>query len=261
MDRQEQITTIQAYLRENARRQYETVSLPPFSLFFHPSDPVIYFNYAIPDSPVSGDQRNALIQLCAEYQKRSRVPRFEFLLEYAPGLPAALKQGGFQETERQWNMICTPTKLKQVGSVTEAIIIPLNSESSVTDIRDYIIAQRQGFNPENCTPPNEQEIRQARLDILIGGWQPFLARVGGEPAAAAAFGRIIGGVSEIAGIATRISFRRRGIATLLAWVATSEAFHQGAHTTCLTAADSNAGRIYERVGYQPFATMLSYCLP
>jgi hypothetical protein len=257
----DQVNAIQSYLRENARRQYESVSLPPFSLFFHPTDPVIYFNYAIPDSPIGGDQQNTLTQLCIEFRQRGRLPRFEFLYEYAPDLPLALLAGGFDETERQWNMICTPSQLQQAPPVPDLTLIELNPESPTADIRDYIMAQRQGFDPANTVIPAEADIRQARLDLLIGGWQAYLARVGAEPAGAAAFGRIITGISEIAGIATRMPFRRRGIATYLTWLTAWGAFHRGAHTTCLTAADAAAGRIYERVGFKPLATMLSFAKP
>ncbi len=45
------VDRLQAYLRHIAHRQYDTTSVPPFTLFFHPSDTLIYFNYAIPDEP------------------------------------------------------------------------------------------------------------------------------------------------------------------------------------------------------------------
>ncbi|MBE0695762.1 MAG: GNAT family N-acetyltransferase [Anaerolineaceae bacterium] len=259
----EQVNTIQAYLRENARRQYEMVPLAPFSLFFHPSDPFIYFNYAIPDFPTTGDPSLKIVlnHLSVEFRRRGRIPRFEFLLDYAPILPSILLDAGFHETDRQWNMICSPADLQPPVQVPEIEVVRLHPESATADVRDYIIAQRQGFNPSDNFSPDEGAIRQARLDFLVGGWQAYLARISGEPAAAAAFGRIIAGVSELAGIATRVPFRQRGIATYLTWLATSDAFNDGAQTTCLTAADSNAGRIYEHIGYKPFATMLSFSLP
>jgi hypothetical protein len=261
MNQSELVNEVQSYLRENARRQYELVSLPPFSLFFHPNDPVIYFNYAIPDFSIGEVQQSILRQLCVEFRNRDRLPRFEFLYEYAPELPETLRSSGFNETDRQWNMICTPSRLQSAPQVAGVTILELNPESPTADIRDYIIAQRQGFDPANTVIPAEADIRQARLDLLIGGWQAYLARVDEQPAGAAAFGRVISGVSEIAGIATRVPYRRLGIASYLTWLTASEAFHHGAHTTCLTAADAAAGRIYERVGFQPLATMLAYAKP
>ncbi len=42
------IMRLQAYLRHRARQPYDTVAVPPFTLFLHPSDPFPHFNYAIP---------------------------------------------------------------------------------------------------------------------------------------------------------------------------------------------------------------------
>ena len=257
-NKSEQITAIQSYLRENARRQYESISLHPFTLFFHPSDPLIYFNYAIPDNPAGGNLNTVLHRLGDEFRQRGRVPRFEFLEAFAPDLPAALITAGFRETERQWNMVCTPETLQPTAPIDDLTITALHPESPSVDIRDYLLAQRQGFSPGNESIPNEADVRQARLDFLIGGWHAFLGRIGEKPAAAATFGRIIGGVTEATGIATRPLFRRRGIAAHLTWHVTNEAFRQGARTACLTAADAAAGRIYERAGFQPFTIMLTF---
>jgi hypothetical protein len=37
------IGRLQAALRGVARLRYEALSIPPFTLFFHPSDPLPYF--------------------------------------------------------------------------------------------------------------------------------------------------------------------------------------------------------------------------
>lgn len=254
----QQINAIQSYMRENARLQYESVSFPPFTLFFHPTSNFPNFSYAIPDTPVSGNQVAVLQQIRESFERRGRKPRFEFLEAFAPDLPAALTAAGFIETERQWSMICSWQTLRAPPAVEGLSIIPLSVESAFADIRDFLLVQQEGFDPSSQAVPGEAAVQQARIDFLNGGWQPYLARAGGEPAACAVAARIIGGVTELTGIATRPSFRRRGIAAFLTWYATSEAFHQAADIACLTAADEGAGRVYERAGFQPFTTMLTY---
>ena len=54
-------------------------------------------------------------------------------------------------------------------------------------------------------------------------------------------------------------YRRRGIAGMLTAVMTQAAFAAGVRVAFLSAADERAGRVYERVGFQPFATALAYC--
>jgi GNAT superfamily N-acetyltransferase len=254
----QQISAIQSYLRENARRQYESFLLPPFTLFFHPMDAFTNFNYAIPDFSAGGDLNSVLHRLKGEFHKRKRVPRFEFLEAFAPDLPAALKAAGFAEAERQWGMTCTPETIQPTAAISGLSITALHPESPAADIRDFIFTQRQGFSPGYPEMPGEAEIRQARLDFLVGGWQAFIGRIGDEPAAAGSTGRIIDGVTEAAGIATRPIFRRRGIASYLTWHITHQAFEHGARIAYLTAADAAAGRMYERTGYQPFTIMLTY---
>lgn len=253
-----EISRIQSYLREAARGQYQTVSLPPFTLFFHPTDSLRYFNYAIPDRPCGDNLAHPLQELCQEFYRRGRTPRFEFFEAFAPELPAALRVHGFVEEARQWSMICTPQTLRPISDLRDIQVITLGEDSSEADVRDYLLAQRQGFDPENTAVPGEDEIREALRGIRAGTSHAFLARADGEPASAAVFGRPIDGVSEVAGIATRVPYRRRGIATLLTACATRAAFASGAQTVCLTAADENAGHVYEKVGFQPFSLMLAY---
>jgi len=264
------LLSVQGYLRENARSQYDSAAFPPFTAFFHPSDPNPYFSYAIPDETPIGDPRQALEDLRAEFERRGRKPRFEYLEASSPWLEEILLRGGFREETRQWCMVCTPETLTRLEPVAGLEIVELNADSPDADIRDYLIAQRQGFNPDNISHPGVKAIRQARRDFSLGGWSAFLGRLivaldesgapvlPGEPAAAGCYGRIIEGVTEVAGIATRLPFRRRGIAGCLTEHMTVQAFQRGARVACLTAADEAAGRVYERCGFKPFSTMLAY---
>src|SRR5262249_18645524 len=94
------ITQIQSYLRESARQRYDAVGLPPFTLFFHPTDSFPSFNYAIPDEAPNDDVQRTLVELQAVFTTRRRQPRFEFIEEFAPRLATALRQAGFVEEGR-----------------------------------------------------------------------------------------------------------------------------------------------------------------
>lgn len=256
-----EISRIQGYLRENLRRSYEVVPLPPFSLFFHPQDALKYFNYAIPDGPDLPEEatlRDILRQLRAAFRKRGRVARFEFFEAFAPELPAALRANGFREEDRQWSMLCSPARFRAAPEVAGLEIVALQPDSPEADVRDYITTQRQGFDPNNTSLPSPAELDKTRTDFRQHGWRAFLGRLNGEPAGVSVFGQPINGISEIAGIATRTAFRRKGIASRLTAEAVQAAFAQGVDTACLTAADEAAGRVYARIGFEPFSTMLAY---
>jgi GNAT superfamily N-acetyltransferase len=254
----ELVIEMQSYLRENARSQYECAAAPPFTLFFHPSSEAKYFNYGIPDHPIEGDLTAELRAARDLFGQRKRIPRFEFFEAFAPALPAALLKNGFHEEARQWSMICTPDDLRGAPAVPGLEIVALKPESPADDVADYLMAQRQGFQPENTTLPSPFDVIQARLDFLISGWQAFLARVDGAPAGTALFSRPIQGITEVAGIAVRTAFRRRGIATRLTWHTTQAAFRLGVHAACLTAADQASGRVYSRLGYCSFSNLLAF---
>src|SRR4051812_50228256 len=101
------IARLQTYLHYSARRQYDAVAVPPFTLFFHPTDTLPYFNYAIPDQATGGDLQRPLARLRAQFNARDRQPRLEFIEAFAPDLAAALGAEGVVEGARLNPMICT----------------------------------------------------------------------------------------------------------------------------------------------------------
>ena len=63
----EPFTRLQDYFRASAAQRYEMVSVPPFTLFFHPTDDFPDFNYAIPDQRDVNDAREVLVEVEREY--------------------------------------------------------------------------------------------------------------------------------------------------------------------------------------------------
>jgi GNAT superfamily N-acetyltransferase len=254
-----EVTRIQGYLRASAGLQYETVAIPPFSAFFHPTDDAIYFNYAIPVEVSEGMLDGPLAELRTVFHKRGRRPRLEFISEFAPTLVPALQSNGFFEDARLYLMICTPESVQPVSMVPGLEIIKLGPASAAEDLRDYALTVDQGFNPAHIEPPTDADVERVRRDLRNS--RSFLGRLGDEPAGAASYTRPIDGVTEVVGIATREQFRGRGIAGAITERAVQSAFGEGVTLACLTTADARAGRVYARVGFQPYATMLFYIAP
>ena len=260
----QEVIRIQAYLRESARRQYQETPVGPFTVFINPRTDFKYFNYAIPDRPDLEGQTDAEAQAALEdvkavFQARDRRPRFEFFEAYTPRLGGLLRANGFVEEGRQWSMLCRPRDFSLPPSVAGLEVTRLDAEHHAReDVRDFLLAQQQGFNPENTEPVDEAAIDEQARGYRESGWRGLLGRVGLEPAGVASYAHPIYGVSEIAAVATREAFRRRGIGAYLTALATQAAFDAGAETACLTAEDERAGRMYERLGYQPFSVMLAY---
>jgi len=256
------IARLQAYLRHSAQQQYETVSVPFFTLFFHPTDALPYFNYAIPDEPCSGDPGASLPVLRDEFAARGRHPRIEFIQEFAPQLASALRAAGFVEEARQQLMVCTAETYRPAPKVLGLTITELTNASAASEVQDYLTTQRRGFDIRS-TPPPPPASRGGEGDAeqflrTIGGGRAFVAWLKGQPVGVGMYTAPFDGVTEVAGLATLEPFRRRGIATGLTALAVQRAMAQGAKVVCLTAADERAGRVYERVGFVGYATMLAY---
>lgn len=250
------VPELQAYLRASARRQYEAVPIPPFTLFFHPTDALPYFNYAIPDHAVAGDINGPLSELRDMFARRARQPRFEFLHEFAPDLGDILLMNGFHQQARQQCMICTPSTHCPVSPVPGLQVVMLDRHASITVAETLCVVQRRGFDPDSPSSPTPEEAAQFLRGL--GDGRAFLAYLDGKPVGAGMFTAPIAGIAELCGIATLVSYRRRGIATALTAYAVQSAFDLGVHTLCLTAEDRPAGRVYERVGFVPYATALAF---
>lgn len=252
------VAQLQAYLRHSAQRQYEAVSVPPFTLFFHPTDSLPYLNYAIPDEPCSDGLEASLSVLRDEFAVRGRHPRLEFIQEFAPQLASALVAAGFAEEARQQFMVCTAETYRPAAAVSGLAIAELTSGSAVSEVQEVLTTQRLGFDARSTEGPSEGQAEQFLR--TIGQGRAFVAWLEGQPVGAGMFTSPLDGVTEIVGMATLEPYRRKGIATALTAHAVQRALEQGIQVVCLTAADEQAGRVYERVGFVRYATMLAYSL-
>ncbi len=248
------------YQRRAAALAYEVVEQPPFVLFFHPRDPLRFFNYAHPLEPVGGDLGEALALLKATFLDRGRLPRFEFVEEYAPELPAALRTAGFEEEGRYQLMVCTPASYRPAPAVPGLQIALLAGDSPAEDIRAYVEVQHRAYDDDLAGPVSDERVAEFRQRGREAG-HAYLARLDGVPACVGAYMSPVGGLTEIAGIGTLPEFRRRGLASALSARAAEAAFAAGVGIAFLTAADACAGRVYERIGFRRYATGLAYAVP
>ncbi len=250
------IARLQAYLRESARQRYEAVAIPPFTLFFHPTEAASHYNYAIPDEPVGGDLGASLSELCQAFASRGRQPRFEFIAGFAPDLAPALQVAGFVEESRAILMICTPETYRPAPEVPDLTVTILGEDTSLTDMGAVMAVQHEGFSMTSRDPVSDAEA--AEFLKWLAGTTFFLARLEGEPVSAGSLIAPLDGLAEVAGIATRPAYRRRGIATVITDYTLRTAFARGVEIALLTAGDEQAGRVYERVGFLRVGMALAY---
>jgi ribosomal protein S18 acetylase RimI-like enzyme len=243
---------LQAHMRAVARQQYDAVRVPPFTLYFHPSDALPYLNYAIPDeAPGDGASlAEPLARLKAEFVRRGRRPRFEFVGAVFPALAGALEASGFEIEARPQLMVCTPDGLRDVPAVPGVTVETLPSTGPLDAFREFLLVQRRAFGLGDAGAVSDEDARWLREGL--GAGLCFVGREGGRAVAVAMYLDPQEGLTELVGICTLESHRRRGLAGSLTHAALVSAFARGVSVAFLSAADARAGRVYEAAGFTPF---------
>ena len=268
---------LESYMRRAAAWEYESIDVPPFVLFFNPEDPLPFSNYARPVEPISAettgillpgqgaepayDMSRSLAVLSAEFHARQRMPRFEFVEEYAPALATVLETAGFLQEARLLLMTCDREGFRMPPPVPGLQIAPLTNRAPAGDLRTFRAVQSYSFDESRGDFPGslaEIEKEENGGFLLTEGHGAFLARLNDQPVGAAAYTVPLDGLTELVGIGTLAPHRGRGIGAALTAQAVKSAFESGVEVAFLVAEDERAGRVYTRVGFRPFATVLMY---
>ena len=250
---------LQSYMRRSAAGRYESIPVPPFTVFIHPHDPLIYFNYAIPDGPITGDVREPLRRLREEFQKRSRVPRFEYVSELAPSLADTLLSEGFQLEAEARLMVCTRERFTPVATPEGLSFSVLSSGSSREEARTYCNTSRHAFAPGEPYEASEEDASKTLEELREG--RAVVGYVEGQSAVVGTFTPPWEGIAELVGVATIERFRKRGLGTAVTSLVAQESFARGVDVLFLSTITEEAGRIYERVGFQFLTRMLFMSVP
>lgn len=247
---------IQAHMRSVARQQYDAVPVPPFTLFFHPSDPLPYLNYAIPDvADAAATAPGApLARLRAEFLARGRTPRFEFVEAEFPSLAGTLVASGFTIEARPVLMLATPESRRTPPEVPGLGIETLTAASPLDAFREFLLVQRRAFSLGTTTAVSDEDARWLRNGL--GGGRCFVGRLGGRAVAVSMVLDPRDGLTEVVGVCTLETHRGRGLGGALTAAALEFALSGPASAVFLSAADARAGRVYEAAGFSAFGNTL-----
>jgi GNAT superfamily N-acetyltransferase len=226
---------IQHYLRAVVAAEREPVDAGAFTLYLHPSDRHHPFlNYAIPDEGAAPDDGSALV---AAARRHGLVPRVEAV---EPCAPWVRDLPGF-EVEGELRLM---TSEAPADVAAPAEIVPVEPGSEL--VGGLLRAQMEAFGEP---PPGPERIAE---------WdgRAVAAIVEGEVVGGAAWTRVIGEMTEVAGIGVREPFRRRGIAAALTAEATRQGFAEGATLAVLVPGHEDAARVYERAGFADASRMI-----
>ncbi|WP_432835106.1 GNAT family N-acetyltransferase [Dactylosporangium sp. CA-092794] len=235
---------LQDYMLASASTGRTVERAGPFTVTITEHDPNVYLNYAIPDpfaSPTPAD----VAALRAAFAAHDRVPRLEYLPGLAPDVEPALLSAGFTVADRLPLMSCAPgDELDQPLPAGIVLVTPATDD----EVLAMLSAQHEAFGEP---PPSPPHVAATRSKAAAGQLQ-LLAQdtTTGEPAGGGVAVAVRDGISEIAGIAVRPKYERRGLGGALTLHLTRSAFTAGATLTFLTPAGDAQERVYARVGYR-----------
>jgi ribosomal protein S18 acetylase RimI-like enzyme len=245
---------VQRSVIANLSMRPKAIEVGPFVIGWDPTTASRFINYATPqlDAVVTAADVTALV---AAFRDIDRVPRLEYVVSCAPGLEQQLLDAGFTVEARHDYLVCSPDSLT-VPAVPDGFEL---AEPATDEQRaGQVAVQNEAFGGEPAVTP--ADIARVRRTQDNGGVVMLVRSVDGVYVAGGQAAPPGAGVSEVAGIAVREAFRRRGIAGALTAAITVQLFAAGVHVAWLEASGEDSWRVYERVGYAPTGKRLYIAL-
>lgn len=228
----------------------------PFTVMLHPDEAAIESNIATLHTPDIGAPETWVEPLRLAFVSRGRMPTVRWIEGYAPHLAATLRAGGFGEHRSETLLACTPPLLRRPAPMPGLTFVTITETTPLADVRENLDVNEAGFDPAHAQPATDEQAAQFRA--MLGAARAFSARLQGHPAGAGMFLPPRAGVTELTGITTLERFRDRGIAGALTAQMASAAFAHGCDLAFLKTSNPIAQRAYERVGFHPVGTELTY---
>ncbi|MEV4175873.1 GNAT family N-acetyltransferase [Nonomuraea sp. NPDC049709] len=216
----------------------------PFVARIDEHDDALPFNYAIPDDD-SAPTPDEVAGLVALFRERGRTPRLEYVPAAAPQVEDALLAAGFTPEARYPLLVCSPDGVADADGPGAVRVELVRDEPR---LRQVAAVMNEAFEAPEATDHDVERLRR----VLDGGGLVAAAvdAETGEVVGGGQVGSPHRGVAEVAGIAVRKPYRRRGIGRAVTAALTRAAAGPEIATLYLTPADDAAAQVYARVGYR-----------
>ena len=186
-------------------------------------------------------------------KRRNAVLEVEYNEALFPRLGPWLEAAGLTFAERNPLMACRPDGFRPPAT-SDVILHRLTAASDETDLEGFqTIRWTNGGDNQDAVP----SVEQLRKELASTTSIYLLALLDGERAGTGV-SHALEGAAEIVGIVTRADKRRRGVAAVVTAELVSRHFDAGGEFVFLDAANEEAARIYERLGFKRFGANLVY---
>lgn len=196
---------------------------------------------------------SAVTRLRAIFKGRSAPIEIEFNEALYPQVGRWLEAAGLRLSERNPLMACHATGFKPFAAPAVALH-RLTVGSSADDLRAFQSIRWTNGGDNTDTPPTPDALRK---ELVGKGSVHVLAWLDGARAGTGVSHSLRGAV-EIVGVVTVASMRRHGVAATITSDLLRRHFDSGGDFAFLDAANDEAARVYERLGFRAFGANLVY---
>ncbi|KJK35157.1 acetyltransferase [Streptomyces variegatus] len=267
-DRRELLDQLEQYYDAVPRSGARVEGFGPLTLFIREGQgwPL----YARPALGWSGAVSAADVNRVRARQRELGIPEsFEWVAETAPALRAAVEQAGLTVHEHPLMVLGPGVPTPAVPEVADGVLVrtvePGDSVlPSALAVPHLAFAEpgtgvgaaglaELGEAVRGCVDDGSVERAAARI---LAGLTCVAAAVEDSTALCAGQHQPVGAVTEIVGVGTLPTARRRGLAHAVTAVLVADARSRGAKIIFLSAGDDDVARIYARLGFRSVATAL-----
>jgi ribosomal protein S18 acetylase RimI-like enzyme len=258
---EEFLKQIESGARVSLLKTREFAEFGPFCAYFDPLSDLIWLNYAAPVWGIENARqvRAAVKDLRAEFARRQRRLRFEFIQSLWPALPEMLLREGLTLQAEQPLMICTPRTF-QPSTCAELRIHELSAKDPDSLLGTFDQVAQEGFGHPAISNSPEESRRRLRTELQSDARRGVIGWIGDEPAGIAALSPM-GSTAELVGVATLTPFRRRGVARALCSHLIAAHFARGKDVAWLSANDHVAQGAYRGIGFGDAGVYANYIDP
>jgi ribosomal protein S18 acetylase RimI-like enzyme len=203
--------------------------------------------------PTEGETHEAVARLRSALEGRKVDLEIEYNATAFPGVGAWLEAAGLTLDRSDPLMASRPSRFRPFA-VPDVVQARLTPNSDPKDLEAFqAIRWTNGGDLKRDVPP----IRLLRKELASETSVYLLAWVDGERAGTGV-SHALKGAAEIVGVVTRTDKRRRGIAATVTSKLVADHFAGGGDFAFLDAANEQAVRVYERLGFTRFGTNSVY---
>ena len=237
------------YFRAMMSARSAPLRVPPFSLLLDATTADRYRNYAYPDDGADPDPRT-VVALVAAFEEHGRTARLEYIPHLAPALEATLARSGFAREGELPLMCCTRETLRP-GDLPDGVECELALRADA--LREAAEVQNAAYS---AGPATDADVARLRRTVDGGGLVALARGSDGSPLGSGLVAAPREGVAEVAAVGVLADARGQGIGAGVTAFLSNQALARGIDMPFLMAAHDAEARIYRRIGFKPFGTML-----